>query len=205
MRRRLTLLAAACALAAVAACGYSDPYAGTGPIADESPGASAAPSVSPGADDFNAGAGLPVVTYPDGLKVIDLTSGTGELAKQGENATVQYTGWFTNGTVFDTSRQAGRGPFPFTLTIGAGVIDGWVEGVQGMKVGGRRKLIIPPALAYGPQGRTDPNTGATIIPQNATLVFEIELLSVAPGPTPSPTPPPAPSASPTPSAGPTPT
>ena len=203
MRRWFLALAALAALGATA-CGYADPYAGTGPLADESPGAAASPSGSPGADDFNAGTGLPVVTYPDGLKVIDLQVGTGDIAKTGENATVQYTGWLTSAKVFDSSRQPGRSPFTFQLGVGQ-VIPGWDEGVPGMKVGGKRKLIIPSALAYGTQGQTDQTTGATIIPPNATLVFEIELVSLAPGPSPSPTPPASPSPSPSTSPSPTPT
>ena len=199
MKRWLFAVASLTAFAA-AACGYADPYAGTGPLADESPGAAGSATPSTGVDDYNAGAGLPVITYPDGLKVVDLEVGTGDIAKSGENASVQYTGWLTTQKVFDTSRQPGRSAF--TFQIGAGqVIPGWDEGVPGMKVGGKRKLIIPSALAYGSQGQTDQTTGATIIPPNATLVFEIELVSVAPGPSPSPTP----SASPTAAASPSPT
>ena len=198
MRRTLLGVLALTAFAA-AACGYSDPYASSGPIANESPAPTAAPSssASPGADDCHAGAGLPVVTYPDGLQIVDLKVGAGAVAKTGMNLTVQYTGWLSScGTPFDTSRQAGR--TAFTVQIGAGqVIPGWDEGIPGMKVGGKRKLTIPPALGYGSQGQTDPNTGAVIIPGNATLIFDIELISVAPGPSPSPSP--SPSASPSPS------
>jgi len=198
VRRTLLGVLALTAFAA-AACGYSDPYASSGPIANESPAPTAAPSssASPGADDCHAGAGLPVVTYPDGLQIVDLKVGTGAVAKTGMNLTVQYTGWLSScGTPFDTSRQAGR--TAFTVQIGAGqVIPGWDEGIPGMKVGGKRKLTIPPALGYGSQGQTDPNTGAVIIPGNATLIFDIELISVAPGPSPSPSP--SPSASPSPS------
>jgi FKBP-type peptidyl-prolyl cis-trans isomerase FkpA len=201
------LLSALIPLAAVAitACGYSDPYAGTGPVANESPGSAAAVSPSPGTDDINDGAGLPIITYPDGLQYVELTVGTGDVAKSGMNLTVQYTGWLsTGGPPFDSSRQAGRGAY--TVQIGVGnVVPGWDEGLPGMKVGGKRKLIIPGALGYGTAGQTDPNTGAVIIPPNATLIFDVELLSVAPGPSPSPTPPasPTPSPSPSPSASPT--
>ena len=184
---------------ALAACGYPDPYAGTPPVANESPGPSAPASPTPGADDFNAGAGLRVVTYPDGLKYIDLVAGTGDIVKVGDNITVQYTGWLSpSGKVFDTSRQPNRGAF--TLQIGRGqVIEGWDEGIPGMKVGGKRKLIIPGSLAYKAKGQTDPQTGAVIIPPNATLVFTVEVLSTAPGPSPSPSPLPSPSPSPSPS------
>lgn len=194
------VLALLCA-AALAACGYPDPYATSGGVANESPGPTNG-AASPGADDCNAGAGLKPVVYPDGLKIIDLTVGTGQTAKSGDQVTVQYTGWLTSCKQFDTSRQAGRGPFAFQIGISS-VIQGWHEGVVGMKVGGKRKLIIPSELGYGTQGSTDPNTGAVIIPPNADLIFDIELLSAEPGPSPSPSPSPTPT--PTPSATPSPT
>ena len=194
MRGTLLAILGLTALAA-AACGYSDPYAGTPPIANESAGPSAGPSASPGADDFNTCRQLSGVTYPDGLKVADLKVGTGEVAQRGQNADVQYTGWLTDGKSFDSSRQPGRSPFTFQIGQGQ-VIPGWDEGVPGMKVGGKRCLTIPSALGYGAQGQTDQQTGQTIIPPNATLVFEIELVSAVPGPSPSPTPSPSPSASP---------
>ena len=107
----------------------------------------------------------------------DLRVGTGTEATAGKRATVNYTGWLYDpaqpeqkGRQFDTS--TGRGPFAFTLGAGQ-VIRGWDQGVVGMKVGGQRRLIIPPELAYGSQG-----SGSTI-PPNATLVFDIELLEVA--------------------------
>jgi FKBP-type peptidyl-prolyl cis-trans isomerase FkpA len=145
---------------ALAACGYADPYAAAAPVANESPGTTVRPS--PGTDDFNAGTGLPAVTYPDGLKVIDLRVGTADTAKLGMIASMQYTGWLTDGTRFDTSRQSGRDPLNVLLSDDQGlcsspptgsnyicVIPGWTEGIQGMKVGGKRKLIIPGPLAYG--------------------------------------------------------
>lgn len=182
MRWRYAGLVAGLLLAATS-CGYSDPYAGNQPISNESPGQA---TPSPGVDDFHAGDGLTPTIFPDGLKQIDLKVGTGAVARSGENVTVQYTGWLADGTVFDSSRTRNQ-PFQFVLGQGQ-VIPGWDEGVPGMAAGGQRKLIIPSALAYGSQGQTDPNTGATIIPPDATLIFEIELISVAPGPTPSPTP-----------------
>src|SRR5438552_969401 len=185
--RRLVLAGFLLTAFAAAACGYSDPYAGAPPVANESPGPSSAASVSPGADDFNTCNTAKGVTYPDGLQIADLKVGTGDTAIKGENTEVQYSGWLTDGHLFDSSRQAGRGSF--TIQIGVGqVITGWDEGVPGMKVGGKRCLKIPGALAYGAQGQTDQTTGATIIPPNATLVFEIELLSVKPGPSPTPSP-----------------
>jgi peptidylprolyl isomerase len=200
VRGTLLAILALTAIAA-AACGYADPYTTSGPVANESPAPSGAPSPSPGVDDFNAGAGLPVVTYPDGLKFIDLKVGTKAVAQSGESLTVQYTGWFSDGTLFDSSRTAGRTPFTFRLGVSQ-VIPGWDEGLQGMKVGGKRKLIVPSDLAYGPTGQTDPNTGAQVIPPNAILVFEVELIKVAPAPKPSPSPKPSPTPKPSPSPSP---
>jgi len=193
---------------ALAACGYADPYATSGPVANESPGTHVSPS--PGTDDFNAGTGLPAVTYPDGLKVIDLKVGTGDTLRLGMIATVQYTGWLTDGTRFDTSRQTGRDAFNVLISEDQGlcssppsgvgcVIAGWNEGMQGMKVGGKRKLIIPGPLAYGSAGKQDQQSGAYIIPPNATLIFQVEVISLRPGPTPVPSPTPSSSPSPSPS------
>jgi len=105
-----------------------------------------------------------------GLVVQDQTAGQGAAAQPGDTLTVNYTGKLDNGTVFDTS--VGRGPFSFVLGAGQ-VIPGWDQGLVGMQVGGTRTLIIPPELAYGPQGIGP-------IPPNATLTFEVTLLSVTP-------------------------
>jgi peptidylprolyl isomerase len=170
----------------LAACGYPDPgtTAATGGAAGTdvaTPTPSPTPSPSPGADDFNAGKGLPVVTLPDGLKYIDIKVGDGAQPKKGDTISVQYSGWLTNGTLFDSSRTSGT-PASFQIGVGA-VIPGWDEAVITMKVGGKRKLIIPPAEGYG----SSPPQGG-VIPANATLVFEVELLSTAPTPSPSPSP-----------------
>jgi FKBP-type peptidyl-prolyl cis-trans isomerase len=110
------------------------------------------------------------VVMQNGLKYQDLKVGDGTLAEKGMSATVHYTGWLTDGTEFDSSLKSGR---PFTFRIGAGeVIQGWDEGVAGMRVGGQRKLTIPPALGYGAAG------AGGVIPPNATLVFEVQLLNV---------------------------
>jgi len=110
------------------------------------------------------------VTTPSGLKYIDLKVGEGEEAKSGQKVTVHYTGWLTNGTKFDSSLDRKQ---PFSFQLGAGqVIQGWDQGVAGMKVGGKRKLTIPPELGYGARG------AGGVIPPNATLVFEVELLGV---------------------------
>lgn len=110
------------------------------------------------------------VKTPSGLQYWDIKVGTGAEAKAGSHVTVHYTGWLTSGKKFDSSVDAHQ-PFPFT--IGAGdVIKGWDEGVTGMKVGGKRQLRIPPDLAYGKQGYPG------VIPADATLIFDIQLLAV---------------------------
>ncbi|MFB3112477.1 MAG: FKBP-type peptidyl-prolyl cis-trans isomerase [Gemmatimonadales bacterium] len=104
-----------------------------------------------------------------GLYIQDLTVGTGDEATSGATVTVHYEGWLSNGTKFDSSRDRNE---PFSFLLGAGrVIQGWDEGVAGMRVGGFRKLVIPPGLGYGVNG-------FLTIPGNATLVFDIELLEV---------------------------
>lgn len=122
-----------------------------------------------GPDSFSTPVTL--TTSPDGLQIGDIRAGCGATVKQGDKVAVQYTGWLASGVQFDTSRQSGRQPFPVTVGAG-GVIKGWDEGLVGMKVGGKRRLVIPPALAYGAQGQ--PPT----IPANATLTFDIELVSI---------------------------
>jgi FKBP-type peptidyl-prolyl cis-trans isomerase FkpA len=119
-----------------------------------------------------AGAATPAeVTTASGLKYQDIKEGTGDVASAGKSVSVHYTGWLTNGTKFDSSKDRGR---PFEFPLGGGrVIRGWDEGVQGMKVGGVRKLTIPPELGYGARG------AGGVIPPNATLVFEVELLQVS--------------------------
>jgi FKBP-type peptidyl-prolyl cis-trans isomerase len=105
-----------------------------------------------------------------GLQYEDVTTGTGPEATPGQTAVVHYTGWLTDGTKFDSSRDRGQ---PFSFPLGGGqVIAGWDEGVAGMKVGGRRKLVIPSDLGYGPQG------SPPVIPPAATLVFDVELLEL---------------------------
>lgn len=104
-----------------------------------------------------------------GLRYLDEVVGTGATAQKGQTVGVHYTGWLTTGQKFDSSRDRGQ---PFSFSLGAGrVIAGWDEGVAGMKVGGKRRLIIPAALGYGAQG------AAGVIPPNATLIFDVELLA----------------------------
>jgi len=106
----------------------------------------------------------------DGLEYWDIKAGAGAVAERGSTVKVNYTGWLTNGKKFDSS--IGRGPFEVTPLGSAPVIKGWNEGILGMKVGGKRQLRIPPDLAYGPGGYPG------VIPPNATLIFDVTLLSV---------------------------
>jgi len=119
-----------------------------------------------------AGAAAPAkqIVLPDGLKYTDTVVGRGPVAKAGETVHVHYVGTLTNGTKFDSSRDRNQ---PFTFPLGGGqVIRGWDEGVAGMRVGGKRRLVIPPQLGYGSAG------AGGVIPPNATLIFEIELLGI---------------------------
>jgi FKBP-type peptidyl-prolyl cis-trans isomerase FkpA len=109
-------------------------------------------------------------TTASGLVIEELEAGSGAAAEKGQTVTVHYTGWLTDGKKFDSSKDRND---PFEFPLGAGyVIRGWDEGVQGMLVGGKRKLTIPPELGYGARG------AGGVIPPNATLVFEVELLGV---------------------------
>jgi FKBP-type peptidyl-prolyl cis-trans isomerase len=117
------------------------------------------------------------VAPPTELQKIDVVKGTGEGISQGQVAVVHYTGWLYDpsaaeqkGTKFDSSRDRGQ---PFSFTLGHGdVIRGWDEGVQGMQPGGQRRLVVPPALGYGEVGAQN------VIPPNATLLFDVELLAI---------------------------
>ena len=113
---------------------------------------------------------MPTITTASGLVYEELTLGDGAEASPGRKVTVHYTGWLTNGTKFDSSKDRNE---PFVFGLGQGqVIKGWDEGVTGMKVGGKRKLTIPPQLGYGARG------AGGVIPPGVTLVFEVELLGV---------------------------
>jgi peptidylprolyl isomerase len=160
-RRPLLLVLALAALIAVAGCGSDSEE----PASKSTPEAAATPERT-----------KPEITVPKGkppkkLVIKDIEEGTGKPAKAGDQVTVQYVGIsFLNGRQFDASWDRGE-PFQFQLGSGS-VIPGWDQGVEGMKVGGRRQLVIPPDLAYGPQG-SPPTIGP-----NETLVFVIDLLSV---------------------------
>lgn len=165
--RRLMLIIAVCAGLAIAGCGGDDDSSST----------EASGSAPAGSQSGKAGAKTkPEVEVPDEdpsgkLDIVELEEGKGRKAKSGDKVTVQYVGvGYESGEEFDASWDRGE---PFTFTLGGGeVISGWDQGVVGMKAGGRRELIIPPALAYGPAG------APPAIGPNETLVFVIDLLAV---------------------------
>jgi FKBP-type peptidyl-prolyl cis-trans isomerase len=127
------------------------------------------PLAEPGRTQPQASTAREVVT-PSGLRYLDLKVGQGDEAVPGKIVEVQYTGWLEDGTKFDSSKDRNQ---PFRFPLGAGhVIRGWDEGVAGMKVGGKRRLTIPAELGYGARG------AGGVIPPNATLEFEVELLGV---------------------------
>lgn len=148
-----------CAMAALVACGDNGTDVEPKPLTN---------------DDFAPALNvdLAAMTHTaSGLYYQDLEVGTGDEAAAGMTVTVHYEGWLADGTKFDSSRDRGT---PYDFLLGAGlVIAGWDEGVPGMRVGGMRKLVIPPQLAYGSAG-----AGGGVIPPNATLVFDVELLEV---------------------------
>ena len=161
-RRPLLLVLALAAVIAVAGCGSDS---------EESSSAKATPEASAPPERSKPEVTVPKGKTPKKLVIEDLENGSGATAEPGQNVTVQYVGVSAlNGRQFDASWDRGE---PFSFQLGAGsVIPGWDEGVKGMKVGGRRQLVIPPDLAYGPQG-SPPTIGP-----NETLVFVIDLLSV---------------------------
>jgi FKBP-type peptidyl-prolyl cis-trans isomerase len=189
MMKRWTQLGWALALAAALAtgCGQENPSsseppggantAAEGSSAPNSPdAASTAPQSTEIAPDKLPGDPVgekKVQSAASGLKYVDLVEGKGSPAEAGQQVSVHYTGWLTDGTKFDSSVDRGQ-PFDFPLG-GGSVIKGWDEGVAGMKMGGKRKLIIPADLGYGATG--SPPT----IPGGATLVFDVELLDVKAG------------------------
>jgi len=164
-RSSLALLIALMMVAALSVTGCSKPAE----TPAEAPAATA-PAEQPAEQPAAAPATGPVTKDVTKLVIKDTKVGTGAEAKSGTSVTVNYTGYLTDGTKFDSSLDSGQ---PFTFNLGAGeVIKGWDEGVEGMKVGGTRTLTIPPAMGYGDQG------AGGVIPPGATLFFEVELLAV---------------------------
>jgi len=138
-----------------------------GPLPTAPAGAAASDGNAPGVPAVDG----PVQSTPSGLRYVVITPGNGEYLGTGLTVTVNYTGWLTDGTKFDSSVDRNQ---PFTFKLGAGqVIKGWDEGVSLMQIGEKRRFIIPPNLAYGP-------TGQGPIPPNATLLFDVEVLSAHP-------------------------
>jgi FKBP-type peptidyl-prolyl cis-trans isomerase FkpA len=184
MKAPILISAVATALL-VGGCAYPEVSSGQEPAATVS---RTTPTPTPGAEfSFSAGQGKTPIKFPDGLQMIDLQTGSGPIVPAGSTVKVLYAGWLSNGTEFDASSQHGNQPLCVILQSGAssngtctGVIQGWVEGIPGMHVGGRRKLIIPPALGYGAQG--SPPT----IPGNATLIFIVQVTQIVSTPTPTP-------------------
>jgi FKBP-type peptidyl-prolyl cis-trans isomerase len=122
-------------------------------------------------------AGAVTVTTGTGLQYVDVAVGSGAVAQAGNRVRVHYTGWLSStNRFFDTS--AGGPPLEFFLGQNA-VVSGFDEGIRGMRVGGKRRLIIPPSLGYGANPITHPQTGAVIIPGNSTLIFDVELVTVS--------------------------
>jgi FKBP-type peptidyl-prolyl cis-trans isomerase len=178
MRRFLVSIAVIASLVLVVACGGNEEKTTTPSVtanATPSVTANATPSVTANATAAQTGGGPPPVSAEatvtaSGLKIMETKIGTGDEAQKGKTVSVHYTGWLADGTKFDSSLDRGQ---PLSFVLGAGqMIPGFDEGVVGMKVGGERRLILPPALAYGAQGRPPK------IPANAELTFDVQLVSV---------------------------
>lgn len=168
MKRSTAFAAAALVALSVAGCAHTNsiPKSGGG-----APSPAPAPQPVGSIPPVPAGAQTPVTTAT-GLVYQDFVVGTGAMPTPGRTVTVHYTGWLTNGTKFDSSRDRG---VPYQFAIGQGrVVAGWDEGIMSMKAGGQRRLTVPASLGYGAAGR------GGVIPPNATMIFDVELLAVAP-------------------------
>jgi peptidylprolyl isomerase len=146
-------------------------FGATSPIFS-SPAQTNAPAAAAPSVETDKETGKPIVTTSSGLKYVDIVVGTGAAVKTGDHVSVNYVGKLLDGTKFDASADHG-GTFDYVQGVTA-LIAGWTEGTSTMKVGGKRKLIIPPQLGYGMQGAGD------AVPPNATLIFEIEVVSSTP-------------------------
>ena len=149
---------------------FSSPAPTNAPASTNAPAAASAPAPAAADIETDKDTGKPIVTTPTGLKYVDLVVGTGAAVKTGDHVSVKYVGKLLDGTKFDASADHG-GTFDYVQGV-TSLIAGWTEGTSTMKVGGKRKLIIPPQLGYGMQGAGD------AVPPNATLIFEIELVSI---------------------------
>jgi peptidylprolyl isomerase len=178
------VLVVCCGVVLVAQFTTSQPEAkatnlGTTPAEVSAPAPAASPQIAQAAADLTAPnddneadamSENPLTTTDSGLQYRDIVEGTGAMPQPGQRVTVHYTGTLEDGTQFDSSRDRGR---PFSFKVGVGqVIKGWDEGVGSMRVGGRRQLVIPPDLGYGARG------AGGVIPPNATLIFDVELLRI---------------------------
>jgi peptidylprolyl isomerase len=159
------------------------PAAATAPAAHSPPAAHSTPAVTNAApapappaaanQEIDKETGKPVVTTPSGLKYVDIVVGTGAAVKQGDHVAVKYVGILSDGATFDASGSRPEMGPTFNYEQGVtNLIPGWTEGTSTMKVGGKRKLIIPPQLAFGLQGEGD------VVPPNATVIYEIELVAI---------------------------
>jgi FKBP-type peptidyl-prolyl cis-trans isomerase len=166
---RIALTTAALAASLVACAGEPAPEPEDAAVPAETVAPAPAPLATTYAPELNVNLDGMEETE-SGLRYEVLKEGTGAVVRPGQTAVVHYTGWLPGGTKFDSSRDRGE---PFGFPVGAGqVIQGWDEGVAGMAIGEERKLVIPPALGYGPAGAGD------VIPPNSTLVFDVELLEI---------------------------
>lgn len=154
-------------IAVALACVTNPLHVAAAPAATNAPSTNA-PAAAP-APEIDKETGKPIVTTPSGLKYVDIVVGKGPAVKTGDHVTVNYVGKLVDGTKFDASADHG-GTFDYVQGVTA-LIPGWVEGTSTMHVGGKRKLIIPPQLGYGMQGAGD------AVPPNATLIFEIDMVS----------------------------
>ena len=166
-------------LAVVLSCGATSSLrVAAAPAATNAPSTNAPAAAPAPAAEIDKETGKPVVTTPSGLKYVDLVPGKGAAVKTGDHVSVNYVGKLIDGTKFDASADHG-GTFDYVQGV-TSLIPGWTEGTSTMKVGGKRKLIIPPQLGYGMQGAGD------AIPPNSTLIFEIEVVSDADATAPAP-------------------
>lgn len=175
MRHRPSGVLASIVVVVLAGCGGQDtaPEEAAEPDTLVETGSTTAPAPAPIATEYAPDLNVnldEMERTASGLYLRDLRAGEGEPAAEGDTVVVHYSGWLPDGTQFDSSRDRGE---PFSFVLGEGrVIRGWEEGVAGLREGGLRRLVIPPDLGYGPIGAGD------VIPPDATLVFEVELLEV---------------------------